>query len=140
MSKNIKVEYRPYDHTGMRISFSGMMSQVKHQLEVFEKIKEEYTDEATGELDDTVEYGKWGNKGLHADLQDAIENMTSYYSFTVSELMDHFKIMGEHFSKGELSVVDNILQLWCLKDKKPGVKYSKRPIGPRRARKRRFLV
>ena len=141
--KKVTISYEPYDHKGMRISFSGMMNQVKNQLEVFEKIKDEYTNEETGELEAEVEYFQFGGlRGFYGDLECAVEEMSCCYSHTVKELMDHFKIMGEAFSDGNLRTVDNVLQLWCLKERGDEIKPRRRKIGPQKSaanRQRRRL-
>lgn len=109
-NEKIKFEYEPYNHKGMKISFNGMMTQVMNQLQRFEKFRDNHTNE-DGEFsfDSSDIDEQWQLERLFSDL--------SNYSYTIEELLKHFKILGEAFYKRDGNTVDNVLQLWCLKPK-----------------------
>lgn len=111
MSDKIKVEYIPYKHEGMKISFNGMMNQVKDELKKFEDLR----DMLVGEDNDKYCVDTLIDSDNCDEVGRVFDDMSCNYSYTVSELLDHFKQLGDAFYDGDFSKVDNILQLWCLK-------------------------
>lgn len=59
------------------------------------------------------------HKGMRLNIEGCLRQKPSIIKLTMSELIKHLNEVSDRFYSGDITVVDEFLQLYCLDEKRP---------------------